>query len=169
MNPKQKTAIIVVALVLVPIILVCCAFALALGCAEFWSSGRFTLIKPWIRRQLATARKQLKPPRAVHTSRCVITETDSHTLNQRLTLVSNINLKRNNRVLRLTPLTLDGFMDAFYCFTTQYDHGQTIGSSWTKPVTLMTLTRTELAPTVAMHSFKTPLQLDYKGLTKSCM
>ncbi|KAL4818596.1 hypothetical protein BDW67DRAFT_9601 [Aspergillus spinulosporus] len=70
MNPKQKTAIIVVALVLVPIILVCCAFALALGCAEFWSSGRFTLIKPWIRRQLATVRKQLKPrksdnPRAV--------------------------------------------------------------------------------------------------------
>ncbi|KAL4975610.1 hypothetical protein BDW66DRAFT_151725 [Aspergillus desertorum] len=61
MNPKQKTAIIVVALVLVPIILACCAFALALGCAEFWSSGRFTLIKPWIRRQLAAVRKQLKP------------------------------------------------------------------------------------------------------------
>ncbi|RDW90154.1 uncharacterized protein DSM5745_01929 [Aspergillus mulundensis] len=70
MNPKQKTAIIVVALVLVPIILVCCAFALALGCAEFWSSGRFTLIKPWIRRHLAVVRRNLKPikpddPRAV--------------------------------------------------------------------------------------------------------
>ena len=32
----------------------------------------------------------------------------------------------------------------------------------------MTLT-TELAPTVAMHSRKTPLQLGYRGLTKSCM
>ncbi|KAL4934444.1 uncharacterized protein BDV17DRAFT_7889 [Aspergillus undulatus] len=61
MNPKQKTAIIVVALVLVPIILVCCAFALALGCAEFWSSGRAVLIKPWIRRQLAAVRQGLKP------------------------------------------------------------------------------------------------------------
>ncbi|KAL4780528.1 hypothetical protein BJX76DRAFT_45510 [Aspergillus varians] len=61
MNPKQKTAIIVVALVLVPIVLLCCAFALALGCAEFWSSGRFTLVKPWIKRQLAAVRKGLKP------------------------------------------------------------------------------------------------------------
>ncbi|KAL2824088.1 hypothetical protein BDW59DRAFT_88045 [Aspergillus cavernicola] len=61
MNPKQKTAIIVVALVLVPIILVCCAFALALGCAEFWSSGRFTLIKPWIKRRLRSVKKGLNP------------------------------------------------------------------------------------------------------------
>ncbi|KAL4880240.1 hypothetical protein BJY04DRAFT_83146 [Aspergillus karnatakaensis] len=61
MNPKQKTAIIVVALVLVPIILVCCAFALALGCAEFWSSGRFTLVIPWIRRRSAAVRRGLTP------------------------------------------------------------------------------------------------------------
>jgi hypothetical protein len=63
MNPKQKTTIIVVALVLVPIILVCCAFALALGCAEFWSSGRFTLIKPWFKRKLSAIRRGLRPIR----------------------------------------------------------------------------------------------------------
>jgi hypothetical protein len=63
MNPKQKTTIIVVALVLVPIILVCCAFALALGCAEFWSSGRFNLIKPWFKRKLSAIRRGLRPIR----------------------------------------------------------------------------------------------------------
>lgn len=61
MNPKQKTAIIVVALVLVPIILVCCAFALALGCAEFWSAGRLALIKPWIRQKVSAVRTGLSP------------------------------------------------------------------------------------------------------------
>ncbi|KAL4809228.1 hypothetical protein BDV18DRAFT_156985 [Aspergillus unguis] len=64
MNPKQKTAIVVVALVLVPIFLVCCAFALALGCAEFWSAHRLALIKPWFRRKLAAVRDGIKPNRA---------------------------------------------------------------------------------------------------------
>lgn len=63
MNSKHKTAIIVIALVLIPIVLVCCAFALALGCAEFWSSGRFTLIKPWCRRKLSGVRRGVKPIR----------------------------------------------------------------------------------------------------------
>ncbi|KAL4913523.1 hypothetical protein BDW62DRAFT_161162 [Aspergillus aurantiobrunneus] len=60
MNPKQKTATIVVALVLVPIILVCCAFAVALGCAEFWSLGRFNRIKSWFKRRLTAVRKGLR-------------------------------------------------------------------------------------------------------------
>ncbi|KAL4981538.1 hypothetical protein BDW68DRAFT_192864 [Aspergillus falconensis] len=154
MNPKQKTAIIVVALVLVPIILVCCAFALALGCAEFWSSGRFTLIKPWIRRQLAAVRKQLKP----------IKSDDPP-----ITLVSNINLMRNSRVLCVTRFDF-GWSHGrpiLLCLTAR--PWTDIGSSLTTPAALMPLFSTGLASAVAIHYHKPPLRLGYGGLNKSCM
>jgi hypothetical protein len=74
---------------------------------------------------------------------------------------------RNNRVLRLTLLTLDGLMDAFYRLprSTTMDKYRIELDKTSDPMKLTT----ELAPTVAMHSRKTPLQLGYRGLTKSCL
>ncbi|KAL5362124.1 hypothetical protein BJX96DRAFT_98185 [Aspergillus floccosus] len=37
---RYKTSIIVVALVLVPIVILCCIFVGALACSEYWSSDR---------------------------------------------------------------------------------------------------------------------------------
>ncbi|PTU22919.1 hypothetical protein P175DRAFT_0530003 [Aspergillus ochraceoroseus IBT 24754] len=49
MHAQRKTSLIVVLLVLVPIFLAGGLFALAIGCAAFWSSKRFTTFSPWYR------------------------------------------------------------------------------------------------------------------------
>ncbi|KAH8434183.1 uncharacterized protein LDX57_011821 [Aspergillus melleus] len=58
---KYKTSIIVLALVLVPIFVIGCAFAAALACSEFWSSDRPAGCTSWVRSHVRRRRRRPDP------------------------------------------------------------------------------------------------------------
>ena len=59
-----KTSALLIALVLVPIVILCCSLAIALACSEFWSSRPAGYCVPRFCRSRARKRSQSDPERA---------------------------------------------------------------------------------------------------------